>query len=367
MSVRKLGENRWEIDYYPLGRKGKRVRKVIIGSEGFARQYELELRRGSAGLPNPTNPSINDIIPDYLEWLRLHRKPLTYKDVRKCLKWMLPVFGKLPIARITQAVITQYKTTREGKPASTIKELNYLKSIINWMVKNDYAQPLPFKIEMVPYRPPIPQVPHPDDIEKFLDALETPPFWKKHGITELKRALVLMMWIAGLRFSDAVNIRWENIDWTSRTIFLRQKGDNPHLCVLPDEVFSILKPIAKKEGFVFENPRTGKPFGRLKGLFYSACKRTGIKRLYPHLLRHAAATYLLEATGDLRLTQDFLGHSDISTTQIYTKIAMRRKREGMEKAADYIKSMTVKKPLTAPVASDTSRKGLKKAPPRDNH
>ncbi|MEP9411528.1 MAG: tyrosine-type recombinase/integrase [Candidatus Brocadia sp.] len=55
-----------------------------------------------------------------------------------------------------------------------------------------------------------------------------------------------------------------------------------------------------------------------------ACERAGIGRLHPHQLQHVAYTYLLEATGDLRLVQTMLGHKSITTAQIYTQIATER-------------------------------------------
>lgn len=99
---------------------------------------------------------------------------------------------------------------------------------------------------------------------------------------------------------------------------------------------TLLEPLKKSEGYVFANPKTGKPYGSLKTLFRNARKRAGIKRIHPHLLRYAIGTYTLEATGDLRLVQEFRGHKSINTTQIYTQIATSRKRVGMSQTADYI-------------------------------
>lgn len=323
---------KWIIDYYPQGRKGQRKRAAFIGCEADARAWELELRRAtSPGLPNHINPKIIDIIPEFMEWYKLHRAERTWHDMKAHLKHLIPHFGKLQVNRITPAIVNQYKLKRIGRNKTCNNELNALKAIIKFMVKYNYSNPLTFTIELLPYKAPVPQIPHPADIQKLIEAVEQP----------IKRAMVLFMWQCGMRWGDMVNIRWERIDWTTGTVNLVDtKGKHPRVCIMTEEIKTTLEPMRKESGYVFENPKTGKPYGSIKNLFKGACKRAGIRRLHPHQLRHAAGTYLLEATGDLRLVQTMLGHKSITTTQIYTQIATERLRQGMSKAEDYIRQLT---------------------------
>ncbi|MDP2167938.1 MAG: tyrosine-type recombinase/integrase [Thermodesulfovibrionales bacterium] len=334
MSVRKLDKGKYIMDYYPQGRKGKRIRTVYEGPEGEARALELELRRNNAGLPNPTNPKIMDVLPEYKDWMTLHRAPKTITDYKSALKFLVPHFGKLPVSRIMPTIITQYQKARAGTPRACIKELNYMRAIIRWMVEHNYANPLPFKIQHLRYKAPLPQVPHPADIEKFIAEINDP----------LKKALVLLMYQAGLRFEDARNIRWEKIEWDSDTVNLTEtKGDVPRICILPEDVKRLLQPLRQESGYVFESKRTGKPVKSLKTLFRSACKRAGIHRFSPHKLRHAFGTYALEATDNLRLVQELLGHKSISSTTIYTQISTHRKRLGMTQTHEYIERLKEKR------------------------
>ena len=335
MSIRpytnKKGERirgRFIIDYYPQGAKGKRERRVYDGTEGEAHVYEKELRQQNIDRPNYINPKIADILPDYLSWLKLHRAPRTYEDIKKSLKWMLPHFGNIQFSRITPSIIDQYKQKRAGRPRATNKELAYLQSIIKYAVKTGAAQPLPFRIEKLPYKRTIPKIPHPLEIEKLIAAVQKDK--------ERKQALLLFMWECGLRFGDASRIKWEDIDWYNGSVNLVQKGGGERVAVMTDRIKHLLEPIKKDDGYVFLNKLTGKPWQSLKCLFTEASKRAGIKRFNPHALRHAAATYLLEATDNLRLVQHFLGHKDITTTQIYTRVTAIRLKEGMARAADYI-------------------------------
>lgn len=323
------------IDYYPQGRKGKQVKVVYQGKESDARKWEAELRRqGGPSISTIVNPKIIDVIPEYLEWLHIHRAKNTYQDVKRSLNHLIPHFGKLQVSRLTPLIVSEYKKRREGRPRSINKELAYLRGIITYMAKNNYCNPLTFKFEEVPYETPLPQIPHPDEFDKFLKQITDP----------YKRAMILLKWTAGLRWKEVSHIRWEYIDFAAGVIYLREtKGSKPRVCVLAKEVQDILDTMRKERGYVFVNPRTGEPYKSIYTQFRLACKRAGIRRLNPHLLRHAFGTYTLEATGDLRVVQELLGHKNISTTTMYTHIAVNRMKDVMTRTHIYIKNMQIPK------------------------
>ncbi|WP_457571501.1 tyrosine-type recombinase/integrase [Desulfovulcanus sp.] len=312
----------WIIDYYPQGRKGKRIRKHFRGTEVEAREIEQILRRTHVLHGRLANPTIQEVLPDYLDWLKIHRAESTYKDVLRSLKWILPVLGHLPVSQITPMTIQEFSRKRGNCPRAINKELDYLKAIISWMVRNGLANPLPFRVEKVPYRRPLPKAPPPHDIEAFLRQITDPQ----------KRAMVLLMLEAGTRFSETTHLKWQNIDWEQGVAVLtKTKGQRPRIIILPDAVMKIIEPWRQTEGWVFPNPKTGRPYTTLKKMFRTACRRAGIPHITPHMLRHAFATQLLTVTGDLRLVQEALGHEDLTTTQIYTKITAARLKAGIQK------------------------------------
>ena len=329
MSVRQKGKGKYVIDYYPEGSAGKRVQRIFKGTLREAQEIERSAKQLHI-TQTPTNPTILNIIPEYMEWLNKNRASRTCIDIRNCLdKDILPHFGHRPVNHITPLTIEKYKNKRIRTPRACNKELDYLKGLITYMVKNQYALPLPFKVEMLPYKRPLPQVPDIKSITKFLGEIHEP----------IKNAMVLLLFKSGLRFSEMTHIRWENIDWSRKQIRLVDtKGNTPRVCILPDEVRIILHPIYKDSGFVFLNKKTGKPIGSLKTLFKNACQRAGIKRISPHQLRHAFATYTLEATSNLRVVQEMLGHKDIRTTQVYTHITTDMMRDAMRKTEEYLTS-----------------------------
>ena len=318
--------NTWIIDYYPNGRKGKRIRRVLKDVDfETAKDLERRLRqehvfiKGAGGRLR----TIEDILPDYLAWLRTHRAASTYRDVKNSLKWILPIFGALHPSQITPAHIQRFKVSRGGRerPRAINKELAYLQSIISWMVRNAMAQPLPFKIEKMPYRRPLPKAPGRKAVEAFLEEIKD----------EQKRAMIFFMLKGGCRFREVTHLRWENADLEEGVILAtKTKGNKPRIIIIPDEAMAYLAKNAQATGYIFPNPKTGRPYTTLKTLFKSACKRANIEKITPHMLRHYFATNLLEKTRDLRLVQEALGHEQISTTEIYTKVTMERLKSAIK-------------------------------------
>lgn len=334
MAIRTRGDA-WEIDYYPAGGKGVRKRVLFHGTKTEAVAMEMDLRRRHATpVSLIASPKVADVIPEYLEWSKLHHTTATHRALKYAHKFILKSFGHLRFAHIAQVHIDRYKTLRMKESLGKVKtrgvnmELTYLKSIINFAVSRGYANPLPFKIEKLPYKSPLPQIPSIPDIEAFIRAISDP----------VKKVMVRLMYESGLRWKECRAVRWENINWDARQIMLADtKGGEPRFVGLPESVVGVLSPTRKDMGFVFVNPRTGAPFRSVKTLFMLASKRAGIKRLRPHLLRHAFGTYGLEAVGDLRTIQQLLGHKDLKSTLIYTQTSRLRMAAAGDKIQAYLK------------------------------
>lgn len=351
MSIRPLNKEntKWQIDYYPTGGKGKRIREVFEGKETAAHAYELEARRQHYGPSvNKISPKVIDVLPDYYEYLRVHRSPRYLEDMKGAFRHLMPFFGHKLLSQITLAHINKYKTQRprsdrkQYKNTSAIpsinKELRYLRTFYVWCVKHEYANSLPFRIEKIPYRPPIQEIAHPSDIERLMNAVKRD--------ASRKKALLLFLFECGLRWTEAVNIKWENVDFKQGLVYLTvTKGNRPDTCFLTDKLKSLLSSFTEEEGFVFLNRKTGKPWTSIKTLLSGACKRAGIKLIKPHQLRRSGATMMLEATQDMRLVQEFLRHKQITTTQLYTMVSKSRLREGMNRTSDYVRQQIALQPL----------------------
>ena len=135
----------------------------------------------------------------------------------------------------------------------------------------------------------------------------------------------MFLYYSGLRLDEAINLKWQYIDFDRETIHLKTaKGDKERIVFLHKKLIDMLKIYGiKEEGLVFFSQRDGRYNKRtIQQIVKSASKKTGIKKnVTPHTLRHSFATHLLEGGADIRYIQQLLGHKDLKTTQIYTHVA----------------------------------------------
>jgi integrase/recombinase XerD len=152
-------------------------------------------------------------------------------------------------------------------------------------------------------------------------------------------ALVELLYGAGLRVSEATGLGKGGVDLDDRVVRVLGKGDKERVVPVGREAVEALRRyLARGRPFLDRRHRPelflnakGGPLTRsgvfliLRGLAAAAGLEPG--RVHPHLLRHSFATHLLEGGADLRSVQEMLGHADLSTTELYTHVSDRRRRE----------------------------------------
>ncbi|MFH0870240.1 MAG: site-specific tyrosine recombinase/integron integrase [archaeon] len=156
------------------------------------------------------------------------------------------------------------------------------------------------------------------EIKALLDACLNPK----------SRLLIEFMYSAGLRISECINLKTEDIDFGENLCIVRQgKGKKDRITLLSKELIESFKRYSSKEkissGLIFSNKQGRALSARnVQKIVSAAGKRAGIKkRVTPHKLRHSFATHLLEAGVSIRVIQELLGHSNLQTTQIYTRVS----------------------------------------------
>ncbi|MGH3046546.1 MAG: tyrosine-type recombinase/integrase, partial [Gaiellaceae bacterium] len=172
----------------------------------------------------------------------------------------------------------------------------------------------------------LPHAPRPHETDELLAALEA-----EGALGVRNRALFELVYSAGLRAQEAVDLTLGDVDWEQELVRVRGKGDKERIVPLGEEAAYRLRRY-------LDDARPELARGAENTLFLSARGRpldtSTLRRLLPnpHRLRHAFATHLLEGGADLRTIQELLGHSSLSTTQIYSHVDAKRLRKVYDRA-----------------------------------
>ncbi|MRS02707.1 hypothetical protein EG832_05715 [bacterium] len=148
------------------------------------------------------------------------------------------------------------------------------------------------------------------------------------------RVLFLCLYQAGLRKSEACNLEPHDIHFKPDYIKARGKGGKVRLVAMSDLLANDMNTYLNdhKGGHLFPSRVRGGIITDIRTPLKTAMKKAGIKRrITPHCLRHSFATHMLEDGADLRTIQVAMGHEDIGTTQIYTKINLGHMTSAIKK------------------------------------
>jgi len=190
------------------------------------------------------------------------------------------------------------------------------------------------ELELPRRRRPLPKTLSPGEVERLIDAATgtTPRSLRD-------RALVELLYGAGLRVSEAVGLERPAVDLEQRLVRCVGKGSKERVVPIGREAVEALRRYLARGRPHLDRRHRPELFLNAQG---GALTRAGAflilrrlageaglepERVHPHLLRHSFATHLLEGGADLRSVQEMLGHADLATTELYTHVSDRRRRE----------------------------------------
>ena len=213
--------------------------------------------------------------------------------------------------------------SQNNNPRSIQRHLSSAKGFFRFLKKNNLIDSSPFDLVTAPKSSStLPEVLSPEDVEQLLN-------FKPTNMIEIRdMAIVELMYSSGLRVSETVNININ--DFEENKSFLRVLGKGAKTRLVPMGRFAInaIDDWLKERDKIQSN--TDALFLNAKGTRLTVrsiqlrlkkmAVKQGLPPIHPHMLRHSFATHMLESSGDLRTIQELLGHSSLSTTQIYTKL-----------------------------------------------
>jgi integrase/recombinase XerD len=223
-----------------------------------------------------------------------------------------------------------YLSNEEKAPKTIIRRATTIRSLFNFLQKENYMSHESTMVEMPKIGHSLPHVLSTEEVEALFNA---PNMEKKEGIRD--RAMLEVMYASGLRVSELLSLKLSQYSSSLNCLKIYGKGNKERMVPIGDYALEYLSKyltevrefnIGHRSDYVFLN-KAGKPLTRQ--YFWQQIKKYGQiaginQTISPHTLRHSFATHLLENGADLRMVQDMLGHSKISTTQIYTHVSSKR-------------------------------------------
>ena len=240
--------------------------------------------------------------------------PKTIKSYLSCVsKYLRTKKNNLDLVDVN--FIKQYLLLKVDKKMSS-RTVNQSLQAINFFCWNvlKFHSKIDIKFAKTPSKLPI--VLSKDEIKKIIDSVNN----EKHQL------LISLAYASGLRVSESTNLKIKDLNLAELTIHIKgAKGNKDRITVFPKKLNEkIEKLIAGRNlnDYVFISERGGKLTERTaQKIFENAFKKSGIKKDATfHSLRHSFATHLLENGVDVRYVQELLGHRNIRTTQLYTKV-----------------------------------------------
>jgi integrase/recombinase XerD len=255
-------------------------------------------------------------------------------DLRIFAKWLA---GKSLLdvdnGQLSGFIAERYKNGISNRSSARI--LSSLRRFYGYYIRENRITVDPTALIESPYiGRPLPSSLSENDVDLLLAAPEV-----SHALGFRDKAMLEMLYATGLRVSELVSLKFEHISFRQGVVRINGKGNKERLVPVGEEAMSWMEGymnqarkaiLAERQcDYLFVTNRAG---GMTRQAFWHIIKRYAKKseinkELSPHTLRHAFATHLLNHGADLRVVQLLLGHSDLSTTQIYTHIADARLKE----------------------------------------
>ncbi len=255
-------------------------------------------------------------------------------DLNKLAQWLEATRSRqlLDARREDLLDYLAFQSRQSRKPRSTARMLSCMRQFYQHALREGWINIDPSsRIDAPKLGRPLPKSLTEQEVESLLAApdLESPEGFRD-------RTMLEVLYATGLRVSELVGLRLEQVGLAQGVVRVVGKGDKERLVPLGEDAVDWLERFLSgvrqdllKERFCNEIFPTRRGTGMTRQAFWYRIKKhaqtAGIKKhLSPHTLRHAFATHLLNHGADLRVVQMLLGHSDLSTTQIYTHVAQER-------------------------------------------
>jgi site-specific recombinase XerD len=295
----------------------------------------------------------SELLLDYIEHLEVEggRSVKTAENYKLYLERFVEFTEDIAVEKITSEVIrkyrlwlNRYKNYNEGELATITQgyHLIALRGFLGYLSKRDIASLSPDKIELPKVARKQVTFLHFDEVTRILDTI---PLDDETGLRD--RAIIELLFSSGLRVSDLVNLNRDHVNTKRREFMVRGKGrkDRPvfigeaaasrvedYLASRLDNLPPLFLSYSRNNLSSMTGDYRRLTSRSIQRMVTKYARLAGItKHVSPHTMRHSFATDLLMNGADIRSVQSMLGHSNISTTQVYTHVTDEHLRDVYEK------------------------------------
>ena len=275
-----------------------------------------------------TGRDITTVVEDFVDYLIVERNApnTTVSAYRRDLRDLVVHLGNQNVDKITMSNLRSFLKSLNLWGASTVaRKLSTVRSFLDFclregLVEINHAKALkPPKLEQ--------RLPHhvnTDGLDRLLEA----PDGSRLGLRD--KAILEVMYSAGLRVSELVRVNDADIDMEAGTVKVMGKGSRERLAPLGKCACAALSAWLSVRGeaeATFTNYLGGRLSTRsVQKMIDRYAAKAGLGKMTPHSLRHSMATHLLDRGADIRAVQEMLGHQSITSTQIYTHVTKARQK-----------------------------------------
>lgn len=319
--------------YLCNGAKSTKEAKLI--EDGF--RYKIQQQQNGVIPENSQYIPLHKILKIYSKYAEINNKDNTHKNSK--ISVIKEFFGaSKDVTKIKQTDIEEFRTFLRDKKKLTATTINkyvcVLSKAYNLAIQNDLVVKNPCCN--------IKKLKENNEILRYLTIEEEKRLYSV--LPPHIEPIITCALQTGLRRSNILNLRWEQIDFDFRVIEIEKQENKGHkqiIIPITEKLMNVFKTIGIKEcGYVFINPDTGKPYSTIRKSWISALKRADIKNFRFHDLRHTVGTRLIEKGVDIKTVQELFAHSSIVTTQRYVHTNFTRKRNAMNVLNSYSENIT---------------------------
>lgn len=245
---------------------------------------------------------------------------------------------------ISKESLTSYLASlhKQYQPKTTKRKIASLKAFFHYLEYEELLEQNPFNKIRLSYREPkrLPKTIPANVIQLFLNTIyqtyrqAVSAYQKKCALRDI--AVIELLFATGMRISELCSLKYSDIDMENFSVLIWGKGAkermiqicNPEVIAVISSYTDTFQKEISKDGWLFVN-RLGNRLSEqsVRFMINKYVEQAGISmHITPHMFRHSFATLLLEADVDIRYIQKMLGHSSITTTEIYTSVSMRKQK-----------------------------------------